>query len=50
VDLVDEDLVDLIHQSIHILGAEFISKGREALHVTEHHRDLSLLPFYLVPL
>jgi hypothetical protein len=50
MDLVDEDLIYLVHHRIHRLRAEFFRQGREALHVAEHHRDLALLPFDLVPL
>ena len=32
------------------LGTEFLGERGEAFHVAEHHRDLSLLPFNLVPL
>ena len=50
MDLMDEDLVDLVHQGIDRLRAEFLGQGREALHVAEHDRDLLAFPFDLVPL
>ena len=47
---VNEYLIDLVHHGIDFFGTEFVGKRSEAFHIAEHHRDLSLLSFNLVPL
>ena len=50
MDLMDENLVDLIHHAVHFFGAKFISKGCKSFHVAEHDGDLFSFTFDLVPL
>ena len=50
VDLPEENLVDLVHQGVDRLGAQFLGERGKTFHVAEHDRDLLALPFDLVPL
>ena len=50
VNLVNEDLVDLVHDGVSLFRAESLHKRRKALHVAEHHCDLLAFAFYLVSL
>ena len=40
MDLVNENLVDLVHDAIGFLRAKLLHKRRKTLHVAEHDRDL----------
>jgi hypothetical protein len=48
MDLLDEDLVDLIHRAVCLFRAEPFGQGRESHHVTEHDRDLFVFALNLV--
>ena len=50
MNLVDENLVHLIHNGVCFFGVDLLRKRREPLHVTEHHCDLLSLALYLVTL
>jgi hypothetical protein len=45
VDLVDQDLVDLVHQGVGLFGAELLGQGREPGEVAEEDGYLALLAF-----
>ncbi len=48
VDLVNEDLVNLVHHLIGFLSAESLRETGKSLHVAEHHRDQLTLTLYSV--
>ncbi len=50
MDLVNKDLVDLVHDGVCFLRAKPFRKCGKPLHVTEDHRDLLALTFNLSPL
>ncbi len=50
MDLVNEELVDLVHDRICLFRAEPLGKCGKPLHVAEEHRDLLTLTFNLSPL
>ncbi|MGA2332329.1 MAG: hypothetical protein ABSG75_11270 [Syntrophales bacterium] len=50
MDLVDEDLIYLIHHGIDFFRAKFLGERRETFHVTEHDGYLFSFTFDLVSL
>jgi hypothetical protein len=46
-DLVDEDLIDLIHDSVSLLRAELFGERGKALHIGEQNGDLFALTLNL---
>ncbi len=50
MDLVNEELVDLVHNGVGFLGPNLFRECGKLLHVTEEHRDLLTLPLNLSPL
>ncbi len=50
MDLVNEDLVDLVHDRVCFLRAKPFRKCGKSLHVTEEHRNLLTLTLDSIPL
>ncbi|MGD8229233.1 MAG: hypothetical protein PVI20_15765 [Desulfobacteraceae bacterium] len=50
MNLVDEDLIDLVHDVISLFRTKSLSKLGKPLHVTEHHSDLLALTLDFISL
>ena len=47
MNLVDQNLIDFVHDAVGVFGAKSLNERGKPLHVTEHDSHLLALAFYL---